>query len=47
MWKRGVRERAEREMEANVHPLHEECDILAAVAEVQAIMFSATWKIWN
>lgn len=43
----GAGELHEREMEANVHPLHEECDILATVAEVQAIMFSATWKIRN
>lgn len=38
---------ATREMEANVHPLYEEHDILATVAEVQAIIFSASWKIWK
>lgn len=32
-----------REMEANVHPLYEEHDILAAVAEVRAVVFPATY----
>lgn len=36
-----------RETEGNVHPLYEERDVLASVAEVQAIVFSAIWKIWN
>lgn len=38
---------AAREAEANVHPLYEEHDILAAVARGEAVMFPATWKIWT